>query len=29
LAAALYGEFVEAGHGGLDHSAIIRMIRGD
>ncbi len=28
-AAALYGEFVEAGHGGLDYSAIIRMIRGD
>jgi len=27
-AAALYGEFVEAGHGGLDYSAIIRMIRG-
>jgi 3-hydroxyisobutyrate dehydrogenase len=28
-AAALYGEFVEAGHGDLDYSAIIRMIRGD
>jgi len=29
LAAALYGEFVEAGHGDLDYSAIIRLIRGD
>jgi 3-hydroxyisobutyrate dehydrogenase len=28
-AAALYGEFVAAGHGGLDYSAIIQMIRGD
>ena len=28
-AAALYGEFVESGHGELDYSAIIRMIRGD
>jgi 3-hydroxyisobutyrate dehydrogenase len=28
-AAALYGEFVEAGHGDLDYSAIIRMIRAD
>ncbi len=27
-AAALYGEFVESGHGGLDYSAIIQMIRG-
>jgi 3-hydroxyisobutyrate dehydrogenase len=29
VAAALYGEFVESGHGGLDYSAIIQMIRGD
>jgi 3-hydroxyisobutyrate dehydrogenase-like beta-hydroxyacid dehydrogenase len=28
-AAALYGEFIESGHGELDYSAIIRMIRGD
>ncbi len=28
-AAALYGEFVAAGHGELDYSAIIQMIRGD
>jgi len=28
-AAALYREFVEAGHGDLDYSAIIRLIRGD
>jgi 3-hydroxyisobutyrate dehydrogenase len=29
VAAALYGEFVAAGHGGLDYSAIIQMIRED
>ena len=29
VAAALYGEFVESGHGDLDYSAIIQMIRGD
>jgi 3-hydroxyisobutyrate dehydrogenase len=29
VAAALYGEFVESGHGELDYSAIIQMIRGD
>jgi 3-hydroxyisobutyrate dehydrogenase len=28
-AAALYGEFVASGHGELDYSAIIQMIRGD
>ncbi len=29
VAAALYGEFVDSGHGELDYSAIIRMIRGE
>ena len=29
VAAALYREFVESGHGDLDYSAIIQMIRGD
>ena len=29
VAAALYGEFVASGHGGLDYSAIIQLIRGD
>lgn len=29
VAAALYGEFVDSGHGELDYSAIIRMIRED
>ncbi len=29
VAAALYGEFVDSGHGELDYSAIIRMIRVD
>ena len=28
-ATALYAQFVDAGHGGLDYSAIIKMIRGD
>jgi 3-hydroxyisobutyrate dehydrogenase len=28
-ATALYAEFVDAGHGGLDYSAIIKMIRGE
>jgi 3-hydroxyisobutyrate dehydrogenase len=28
-ATALYGEFVKAGHGGLDYAAIIKMIRGE
>jgi len=29
VAAALYGEFVASGHGGLDYSAIIQLIQGD
>jgi 3-hydroxyisobutyrate dehydrogenase len=29
VAAALYGEFVESGHGGLDYSAIIQLIQGE
>jgi len=29
VAAALYGEFVATGHGGLDYSAIIQLIQGD
>ncbi len=29
VAAALYGEFVDSGHGDLDYSAIIQLIRGD
>jgi 3-hydroxyisobutyrate dehydrogenase len=29
VAAALYGEFVDSGHGGLDYSAIIQLIQGE